>query len=209
MSDKLLKISAARFQPAKAFAQDVFLHLALNGRYIRIVKAGDDISPEMLGRMAAKGVEFLYVATDGQENLNPETYPLYAELAAPAPAEKSSQSFSATPAPKLEETRISGSKAEPEGSITIKGSKEAPETSLVFSNKAELDGEGALLLAKLRAALIGEKLSAEANVFRKAVVATPLKDRKKLSRDYTALAEACERAAAGRIDASLETKYSV
>lgn len=261
MSDKFLKIPISRFEASKVFSCDVFLHLVLNGRYVRLASAGDEMSPAMLARMIEKGVASLCVPTNGQEGLDPNTISLYAAppvtveatasaplvsntvvepgeasfapnpsppeeaitvasapeenipeqtFSADSPVELTSQSFSASPPEKPEEIHIAGSPPpEKLEEIHIAGAPSPEEPEQVFGNTAEAESEGNELLARLKSTLLGEKLAKETEAFHEKLSALPVKERKKLRREFTALSEASDRVNSNRVDASLERKYSV
>lgn len=76
MEKKALPIRLARLEANRKLACDVFIHLPLNERYIRLAIAGDELSAAQIERLAKKGVTSLFVFSE--ENADPETFPVYA-----------------------------------------------------------------------------------------------------------------------------------
>lgn len=77
MSTNLLKIPIQRFEAGRAVSCDVYLHLPLNKKTLRIAMAGQELSADLLARLRAKGHGELSVSWISSTGNDPSTYPIY------------------------------------------------------------------------------------------------------------------------------------
>ncbi|RZA07545.1 MAG: hypothetical protein EOP11_07385 [Proteobacteria bacterium] len=139
MGKKRISIPLARFEAARPLAADVFLHLVLNQKTIRIAEIEGSLTEELLTRLRSKGYSHLEVSCEGEDN-DPDTHPLYLTESDPAPgaaptvfsAESNVDEFGKTlAAGKPEETH--------DGHIIQKevSASEAPSASMIEASGTE------------------------------------------------------------------------
>jgi hypothetical protein len=126
MGKKRLSIPIARFEPARALANDVFLHLVLNKRSVRIGEANGEIPPELLERIKEKGYSHLEVSCE-DENSDPATYPLY--LVSSAAEKELAEKLSRERPSSAEETRLGADGSEEAETRRVKSEADLPEAS--------------------------------------------------------------------------------
>jgi hypothetical protein len=76
---KLIKIKIERIECGKALAREIYLHLPVNNKMIRIISIGDDLRPALLQRLQNRGVAFLFASSYSEGEEDPDTLQLYQE----------------------------------------------------------------------------------------------------------------------------------
>ncbi len=146
MDKNYLKIRLDRFESNRTLACDLYLHLPLNKKWIKIASANSILEPSDLEKLNQKNVGALYVATDNP-NLDPDSFELYvtgAEAAQGAPdAQTPSDSPSESPteltskmAPPLA-TDALPPQEETSASIEVAASSTQPPTSTSIDSDGE------------------------------------------------------------------------
>lgn len=171
MSGKKIPIPIARFEADRLLSCEVYLHLSLNRRSVRIANSGETLDGHLLEKIRSKGHTHLEVTWDEAKGEDPSTYPLYAETnsAAPAPTpagahneptgesaavilkastpdEQGSELVKGDEQIALDVIKVSGS-AEVEGSILVKGARDEDEGS-THLRSASSESEGPNSFAK-------------------------------------------------------------
>jgi len=163
MNPKLIKVRIERFQLGKPFAREVFLNMPINGKMIRVILIGDEMSPTLLSRLRQRNVDSLFVSPREGDTLDSETFPLYLE-AQSKNDEDVQAAFKTDPEPKLDKQRIAGSLGPNEETVKVKQGKEDGDVEKRISPLTKAFEESTKISASFDSQDELIRLSGDANV---------------------------------------------
>jgi hypothetical protein len=94
MAADFLPVKLSRLETGRVLFRDLFLNLPINGKFIKVAAAGDELREDLLARLASRGFEGRHVVA-AEPNENGTTCQLYAEPSA------SQSNFTTTPPPPM------------------------------------------------------------------------------------------------------------
>lgn len=137
MDNKLLKFKLDLFKSGKRLSRDVFLHMPLNGKMVRLALTGEELSEPLLLRLQSRGVASLFVGP--LEGDTPEALSLFLEESPAVPT---------APAGLPEATNVTVLAASPlppsEDAAVVKGGLEAVVEMTAVSTDQPTENEESL-----------------------------------------------------------------